>query len=312
MLIHVDKLYIEKQKTGKGKFSARLVQAWHDMGIPITDDPEIRADISYHVGRIHCHSKAKKHVLRVGPACIDTNKDWKKINRDKARAVKRADAIVYQSKYSRKIYRKLVCKLDKPETVILNGANPKDYEVEPYESNFKYNFLASARVWTKQKRLKDIIKSFLFADIPDSYLVVNGDTCGVERKYQDLNNVLFLGPVNSEVLARLYRLATAMIHIVWVDACPNSVVEAQVAGCPVICTDQGGTKELLRLGMVLPDVSFPYKAVNMNKPPQIDRGALANAMKDVIARKIQIEPTVDLNVGVIAKQYLEFFEEILA
>jgi len=307
MLIHVDKRYIERQMTGKGKFSARLVQAWHDMGIPITGDPEICADISYHVGKVHCTSNAKKHVLRVGPACIDINMNWKKSNHEKAKAVKKADAIVYQSKYSKKIYHKLVCKPDKPETVILNGANPKDYEVAPYESNFKHNFLASTRVWLPQKRLKDIIKSFLRADIPDSYLIVAGDTRGVEKKYVDLDNMLFLGPLSSAVLARLYRLATAMISIVYVDACPNSVAEAQVAGCPVICGSQGGTRELLRFGAVVLDEPFPYRAMNLDKPPQIDRDSLASAMKEATEWEFPSDAAVDLHIGAIAKQYLEFF-----
>lgn len=311
MLIHVAGKYIEKQKTGKGRFSARLVQAWHNMGIPITDDPEIRADISYHVGKIHCPSKAKKHVLRVGPASIDLNMDWRSLNRDKAKAVKRADAIVYQSQYSKKIYHKLVCKPDKPEKIILNGANPNDYDVEPYKSAFKHNFLASTRVWTRQKRLKDTIKSFLLADIEDSLLLVNGDTQGVERKYSKYNNVMFFGPVSDHVLARMYKLATALVHLVYVDACPNSVAEAQVAGCPVICTDQGGTKELVASGIEIEDKEFKYKAIDLDRPPHVNRPLVANAMH-MLAEYPHSGCGSHLYIDNIAKQYLDFFKEVLA
>ena len=100
MLIHVNKNYIARQKTGKGRMCARLVQAWHNMGVPVTDDPEVRADIALHIGRMNYKSRARKHVLRVGPANITTTMNWRKINAEKAKSVKKAKAIVYQSWYS--------------------------------------------------------------------------------------------------------------------------------------------------------------------------------------------------------------------
>ena len=318
MLIHLNKNYLAGGKTGKCRFSQRLTQAWHDMGVQITDDPEIHADIALHIGRFNYPSKAKKHVIRVGPANIDTNMNWKKINREKAKSVKRCDGIVYQSRYSRKIYRKLVCKPDIPEAVIFNGANPKDYEVEPYESNFKYNFLASTRVWIRQKRLKDIIKSFLLADIPDSCLLVNGDTQGVEKKY-DRDNIMFFGPVSDKVLARMYKLATALVHITWLDACPTSVVESLVAGCPVIHSNMGGTRELTALANweaathLRFDPDFDYKPKNLSKPPKSERmrEMLGEAMKAHIATPRKVEVPY-LHIDSIAKQYLTFFKEVVA
>lgn len=319
MIIHVYKKFVQRQQTGKGRFSARLVQAWHDMGVQITGDAEIAADISYQVGRLYCPSKAKKHVLRVGPAAIDTNVDYKAINREKAKSVQKCDAVVYQSEYSKKIYHKLVCKPDVPEAVIHNGANPKDYDVLPYESNFKVNFLASTRVWTKQKRLKEIIKSFILADIPDAILLVNGETNGVEKKYGDRSDIMFFGPVNDAVLARMYKLVAntgAYVHAVHVDACPNSMVEAQVAGCPVICTDQGGTPEILRYGTLIMDKPFKMKPENLDKPPAVDRAAMAKAMRYYGLKEGNVDGLFtqpdDLYIQNIARKYIEFFEKVLA
>jgi glycosyltransferase involved in cell wall biosynthesis len=321
MLIYVYPKYIDRGKTGKGRFMCRLVQAWHDMGIQTTDDKDAAADIAIHVSRVHSTSKARKHVLRASPACIDTNMDYNGINHEKAHATKLVDAIVYQSANARDIYHKLVYKTDKPETVIYNGADPNYYAVfpPPYESNFKFNFLASTRVWTKQKRLKDIIKSFLLADIPDALLMVNGDVGDIGDKYNDLDNVMFFGPVNDDVLARMYKLVAATgayIHGVWVDACPNSMVEAQVAGCPVICTDQGGAHEILRYGTPIRDVPFNYKPVNLNNPPHINREAMAKAMRYYAFKEgdidaVYIQPD-DLYIQNVAKQYINFFEKVLA
>jgi len=318
MIIHINEGYFLRGKTGKGRFAQRLVRAWEDAGVELSRNPNDKADVAFHVGRMKHYSKAKKHVLRVGPACIDTNMDWKKINYEKAQAVKGADAIVYQSEYSRKIYHKLVCKPDKPEIVICNGADTRDYKAKPYDSAFQYNFLASTRIWTKQKRGKDLVKAFLDANLDDACLLFCGDNSGIAKKYSDRHNIMFFGPVGDDVLARLYRLVAntgAYLHGVYCDTCPNSVVEAQVAGCPVICTDQGGTHEILRYGALVHDKPFKYKPMNLNRPPSIDREAMANAIRYFALKQGEVDGVFlqpdDLYIEHVAYQYVKFFERIL-
>ena len=311
MKIHVNKKYYARGKTGKGKFAARLVAAWERMGIDITSNPNAKADIALHIGRCNYSSKAKVQVLRVGPACINTNMNHKKINAEKHASVKKADAIVYQSRYSKKIYHKLVCNPDKPEVVIFNGADPKDYEVGVQLPKNKINFLASTRVWLAQKRLKQIIRAFLEADINNSRLIVCGDTRDEYKKYERYENIRFAGPIGDTELRIHLNSCVAMIHLTFVDTCPNSVVEAQIAGCPVICTDQGGTHEILRYGKVLRDKPFKYKPVNLDKPPKIDREILIQATNDATTWNFDKNLAKDLHIDNIAKQYLTFFEKLL-
>jgi len=313
MLIHINKNYFSRGKTGKGRFAQRLVKVWREIGVDVTTDSRIKADIALHIGRMNYKSKARKHVLRVGPANIDTNMNWKKINREKAASVKAADAIVYQSKYSRKIYHNLVCRPDKPEIVIFNGADPRDYEVEPLIKTDpeRVSFLASTRVWLKQKRLKQIIRAFLEAEIPKSTLYVCGDTLGYDKKYGHHGNIIFEGNVKDDMIAVYYRTCHAMIHLTWVDACPNSVVEAQVAGLPVIHTDQGGTKEIVKCGCEIKDKPFKYKPVDLNKPPKIDRKELISAMRKIIDSKVLCDNVEHLYIQNIARQYLNFFKKLL-
>ena len=238
--------------------------------------------------------------------------NWKKINHEKAQSVKKADAIIYQSRYSEKIYHKLVCKPDKLETVIWNGADPKEFITGKIERINKYHFLASTRVWLNQKRLKQIIRAFLEADISESRLFVCGDDQGTWKKYKNHKNVWFSKlSVHPRYLAFMYKLCDAMIHLTYVDACPNSVVEAQVAGCPVICTDQGGTKEILRMGTILRDKPFKYKPIDLDKPPKVDRGILIEAMKMATTWEFNKTAAKDLHIDNVAKRYLDFFERLL-
>jgi len=309
MRIQINSHYL-RGKTGKSKFANRLVRAWKEMGVNITEDPKAKADIALNVGRCHYSNKARKQVLRVGPACISTQMNYRKINHEKAQSIKKADAIIYQSKYSKKIYHKLVCHPDKPETIIFNGADPREYNIPSHDDDDRINFMASTRVWLKQKRLKQIVKAFNDANIANSYIYILGDSQGIWKKYLS-HNVIFCGLCDDDTIANFYCKCNAMIHLTYVDASPNSVVEAQIAGLPVICTDQGGTKEILRYGKVLKDKPFKYKPINLDKPPKINQEELINAMKSVLTWKHDNIFAKDLYIDNIARQYLTFFERVL-
>jgi glycosyltransferase involved in cell wall biosynthesis len=100
-----------------------------------------------------------------------------------------------------------------------------------------------------------------------------------------------------------------MIHCVWLDACPNSVAEALVNGCPVIATDQGGTVEL-GVQTVIPDVAWGGRPVNLDKPPKVNIGLLAEAIRKHAQGRVPVDAS-HLQIGVIAKQYADFFRKVL-
>jgi len=145
------------------------------------------------------------------------------------------------------------------------------------------------------------------ADIEDSCLWICGDHQGQKKKYQ-ADNIKFVGLLKNDDLAPYYRMANAMVHIVWVDASPNSVTEALVAGCPVICGDQGGTHEL-GCQTVLEDKKWDFKPFNHKKTPHIDAALLAEA---IVKHKERFQVRAEhLYIDKIAKKYLTFFEEVL-
>jgi len=131
------------------------------------------------------------------------------------------------------------------------------------------------------------------------------------KSVRKLSNVRLLGLTGSRDLASLYRLCDAMIHITYLDACPNSVVESIVAGCPVICTSEGGTSELVREGvngLVIPDKPYKFKPINLSKPPHVDTKRLAEAIGSIVGHKLQC---VGNHIEHCAEQYKKFFQELL-
>ena len=161
------------------------------------------------------------------------------------------------------------------------------------------------------KRLPDIVKAFKLADIEDSCLWICGDHQGQKKKYQ-ADNIKFVGLLKNDDLAPYYRMANAMVHIVYIDASPNSVTEALVAGCPVIATDQGGTKEL-GVQTLIADKPWDFKPFNHKKMPKPNIDHIAVAMRNYAVddgdRLVLSAP--HLHIDNIAKQYLKFFKEVL-
>ena len=293
-------------KSGKGFFIQRLIGALTKFGVEPVLTTEDESDIDFHVSRFHYESKnCKKRILRLGPVHVDTNKNYAWLNAKKEKALRHSHGVIYQSMFSKKMCDKHIGKAKCPATIIFNGADPKDYDVPPAESKHKYNYLASTRTWINQKRLPDIVNAFLKADIEDSMLYVAGDTCGYSISHP---RITFIGNTTGPLLASYLRLCNAMIHCVWIDACPNSVVEALVAGCPVIATNQGGTHEL-GVQTLIEDAPWNFKPMNLNKTPPVNIDALAEA---IIKHKDRVPVNSEhLFIDNIAKQYAEFFNKVL-
>ena len=91
-------------------------------------------------------------------------------------------------------------------------------------------------------------------------------------------------------------MSDAMIHLAWLDHCPNVVVEAVSQGCPVICTDSGGTKEIIgEGGLVIPETrQYNYELTNYDDPYSLDLSLL----KKVQIESLEVDKSkVDLQVS---------------
>lgn len=292
--------------SGKGRFVARLCSVLPKYGVEPVYTTDGRCDIDFHVSRFHYESKnCVKRVLRLGPVHVDTNKSWKWLNEKKKHALRHSHGVIYQSQFSKKMCDAFIGKSPFHKAVILNGAVP--WVGAPAKSPSSINFLASARRWINQKRLDDIVKAFEVANVEGAILWVAGDT--IDHKKSDNVFVRYLGLLDDEKLFAMHRLCNAMIHIVWIDACPNGVAEALVNGCPVIASDQGGTREL-GVQALITDKPWNFKAADLDKVPRINIDGLAKAIRDFSAGRVSINAD-HLHIDNIARQYADFFKKVL-
>lgn len=312
---------IDSPGTGKGFFIQRLAKELSKCSdVEVIRDPERPHDISLHISKIKIATRAKKNVVRIDGCIMDITKNYKKANKAFKKAFNSADGIIYQTEFCKKACDKFIGRPVCDTDVIFNGADVHCTDnISPAKKEYSNVFLTASR-WRPQKRLKDIVETFLLADKKDSILYVAGDLSksGTSLKWRDryLNNskkVTYLGVLSQKQLLSYLKISDAFIHLSWIDWCPNAVVEAIAVGIPVICNNVGGTQELVRpAGGIVCDIDKPYdlKPCNLYSPPAFNRDIVISAMNKACNDDIVISNS-HVDIREIAKKYKNFFEKII-
>ena len=104
-------------------------------------------------------------------------------------------------------------------------------------------------------------------------------------------------------------MADAMIHLAWLDWCPNTVVEGLASRLPVLCSHNGGTKELVKNDGVVIQLEEDYKIgeeVYLYQPPKVDTNIIVEGvLKTLNIPKIQERK--DLKISKTSLQYSKLF-----
>lgn len=255
-----------------------------------------------------------KNILRLDG--IWTRADQIKTHNSKIiELYKTCDVVVWQSEYD-KVVSTLHWGAPKSGIVIPNGSPttlvPLTDDIKKFREQFDEIFVCSSN-WHRQKRLSENIDFYLLNKDPNkkSALIVLGKNTDVTIDMDTINNsnIYFLNEVSHELCLSIYQIADWMIHLSWRDHCPNVVVEALSQRCPVICTNSGGTKEIVKdNGIIIEDVNDnridPY-IFDYDNPPNLPiKRILTN-------KKIKFNES---NIPTIEKAYdayMNIFKEVL-
>lgn len=116
------------------------------------------------------------------------------------------------------------------------------------------------------------------------------------------------GQLSARELAQLFAESVGLLHPSYVDNSPNSVCEAQVAGLPVVATDVGGVRALIKeeetgLLCTLAPASIAAQARRLLHDAALRQRLTAQA---AAAARSRHDPSV------IMARTLEIYEEVLA
>jgi glycosyltransferase involved in cell wall biosynthesis len=106
-----------------------------------------------------------------------------------------------------------------------------------------------------------------------------------------------------------------MMHMAYVDWCPNAVVEGLVSGLPVLTTHNGGVPELIKgSGIIIknePDYNLEF--IDHNNLPKLDPILVGEAIDILLHnRESFVKSRPDLTIENCGKQYLDFFKRVLS
>ncbi len=292
---------------GPSIFGGRLKQALIEGGWkwnPLL--PSISYIFSSGLFRLLC-----KNVLRLDGLYFDSENtlgDSDKKNRPILRAYEKTDGIIFQSEFNRKLFKNFIGEANCPVTVIPNGA-PLDFSPIGPKINYGFNkTLLCSSYWRAHKRLKCIISSFLEYGDPTTGLVILGNS---SEKLPEHPNIKYIGRIHPLKLPEYLRGGDAFIHLSWLDHCPNSVVEALCCGLPVLCTHNGGTKEIVRdNGVIIKcEEDYNFKKVALYNPPKCEKKTVAAGIEKILAWNKTVDAT-DLQINHIALKYAEFAQSL--
>lgn len=306
MKIYFDNVNFDSS-SGPNSFGARLANQFDKMGHEIVKENHLPYDVFLSFIQQTERSKPySKKVLRLDGI-------WFKPENFEANnlAIKHAyfsfDHVIFQSEFDKKMVEAHFGKRSDC-SVIHNGIEIEKKEpISQFVHGNEKIFVCSAS-WHPQKRLKDNILLFnqirkgLLEKKEDARLYILGANANFDGLLPgQLENVFYLGQQKHETCLRLYSTAEYFIHLAWLDHCPNVVVEALSQGCPVICTDSGGTKEIVQKnGIIVPETKeYKFELTDYDSPYPIDFSGfvLPDSRPPVDSGHLEIEKVAEKYIG---------------
>lgn len=324
MKIHFDN--VSRFGTGPGTFADRLARRLFESGHEVTFSNE-GADVSLVFIERSGAALAPKVVQRLDGIWFKPDEFLTK-NVGIRSLYEQADSVVWQSHFDREMAqrhfgvrirhvarRRFTMRGVVPDVdqVINNGIelNPVTELTIPalvdLRAQYKRMYVCSSN-WHAQKRLSANVQLFqrLQKKEPSSCLLILGSNPDVRVPGP---HVFYTGPVGPEIYNQIYSAANWMLHLAWADHCPNVVVEALAQGTPVVCSEVGGTKELVgNYGLVLKEQPYDFELADYDNPPQVD----VSQVDDLPDRsQLDYSSIADIDIRSVANKYIELFEELV-
>lgn len=227
-----------------------------------------------------------------------------------------ADAIIYQSDFSRNWWNRVYGESKSPNRVIYNGVdmqefNPTGHESPPHdryrvlmvEGNLGGGYEQGLETGVNLVKLLN-----QRMDKPVELMVV-GNVSETLKKImeQNLGGIIWRGVVRREEIASIDRSSHLLYSADVNAACPNSVIEALACGLPVIGFDTGALPELVtgQTGEIAAYGADVWKLQKPNLHGLVDSAAKVMGDLESYRRAARWHAAADYDIQHITDQYLE-------
>lgn len=299
-----------KSNSGPNSFAGRLSNKLTKMGYEIVSPFDVHDVFLSFIQQSHSSYPFAQKILRLDGIWFKPE-NFEENNKPIKDAYYSFDHIIFQSEFDKQMIESHFGKRADC-SVIHNGIELIKYDKIPELKHVRELIFVCSSSWHPQKRLKDNILLFqhirrqLKKEEKEARLYILGSGSSfpiLDSEY--LENVFYLGQQSHEACLRFYATADYFMHLAWLDHCPNVVVEALSQGCPVICTNSGGTKEIVKNnGIILQEIKeYNFELCDYDNPPDLD---FSNFV--LPEERPKVDPS-HLSIEKIAEEYIKVFNE---
>ncbi len=245
-------------------------------------------------------------VVRLDGIYFNSAQDYKNQNIPIKYTYENASSAIFQTKFNKDLIESWFGPKEK-SCVINNGADEiiiskvSPLELDGLEGK---EIWCCASSWRPHKRLEENLRYFCEKAPTNAVMIVAGSNASGEtvRKYNEIsgNRVFYVGDLEYNVLLSLFKRSTTLVHLAFLDHCPNVVVDAQAAGCEIICSSTGGTSEIVYSGKVIQEEEWDFKPIELYNPPLMD-----------FSNTSEVSKVKKDNLRKVAKKYYGIFKSIL-
>jgi len=297
--IHFSNVNFES-RTGPNTFASRLAKELYSRGYKIVDKHDSYDVFLCFIEPDSMPIAQSKFIQRLDGIWFKPD-EFEKNNRNIKWAYDNCDHVIWQSNFDKSMTQKWWG--EKEGSVIHNGIKLKKIDVVNEDilrikSRFERIFVCAAN-WHRQKRLKENVDFFKLNSSNNDVLIVLGNN---PDSHVQEDNILYCGNVSHDLCLQIYAIADWFVHLAWLDHCPNVVVEALSQGCKIICTNSGGTHEIVKNNGIILEELIPYSfdLCDYDNPPKL------KLKKIDLYSKIMIENDY-LCIKKVTDKYLSLF-----
>ena len=314
MKIHFDNINFDSN-TGPNTFAKRLAMGIFESGHEIVLNG-YNADISLvFIERSGCKI-ANKVVQRLDGIWFKPDEFYIKNNKIKD-LYNTSNAVIWQSEFDKNFIINWWGD-HKCGKIIRNGIDIKPVQhidipaLISLRKEYDKIYVCSAN-WHKQKRLRSNIE--LFNKLRNESLNENINSCLIVLGNNpdvliSSPHIFYAGSLEHNTCLQIYSICDWMLHLAWADHCPNVVIEALSQGTPIVCSNVGGTKELIGdYGVILNEtIHYNNELYDYDNPPELD---LTQITKLPSRHELNYSTICDININNVVKSYIELFKKVL-
>jgi glycosyltransferase involved in cell wall biosynthesis len=214
-------------------------------------------------------------VLRLDGIWFNSDQDYNRQNAPIKFSYQNADAVVFQSNFNKKLteswfgeHKNYHVIHNAADLNLINAANSNFWDGKFGKDTEVWSCASS---WRPHKRLNENIRYFLEFAPKDAIFAIAG-ALGMDdaKNIPEDKRIFLMGDLDYMSLLSLYKRSSTFLHLAYLDHCPNVVVDAQAAGCKIVCSSTGGTNEIVRDGIIIQEKEWDFKPIKLYNPPKID------------------------------------------